>query len=313
MGTLGASHSLTPTPRRNQPGVSVRRLAKSYRAGVNGCSARVQALGGVDLDVAPGEALGVLGPSGAGKSTLLLTLAGLLRPDTGEVSWFGRPADVGGRPPGIAYVPDRATHYAFMTVREAVEYHATLRDIPAIDRATSVRDALAQTGLLAAADLMVRALPWNSAQRLAIAQALVCRPRLLLLDETFTGVDAAVRRELALALCGLVDDGLTVIIASDELGALESVATRIAVMASGRITAVVEPRALRQALALELTVAAPSVARRALGARVAEAERESSVIRFPLGDSTPEEILAHCRDLGVGVRTSRIIELREGG
>jgi ABC-type multidrug transport system ATPase subunit len=197
-----------------------------------------------------------------------------------------------------------------MTVREAVEYHATLRDISAIDRSTAVRDALAHTGLLGAADLMVNSLPWSSAQRLAIAQALVGRPRLLLLDETLTCVDAAVRRELASALSALVADGLTVVVASDELGALESVATRIAVMAAGRITAIVEPRALRQALALEVTVAAPSAARRALGARVAESDLGLSVICVPLGDSTPEEILAHCRDLGVEVRTSRIIALQ---
>jgi ABC-type multidrug transport system ATPase subunit len=313
MGTLGVHPPPpTPTPRPHTPGdsaVSLRCLGKSYRAGVSGCFARVQALRDIDLDIAPGEALGILGTSGAGKTTLLLALAGLLRPDSGQVSWFGRAADAGGRPPGIAYVPDRTTHYAFMSVQEAVEYHATMRDVTPLDRSTAVHDALSHMGLAGAGALPVSSLSWGSAQRLAVAQALVGRPRILLLDDTLTGLDAAVRREMALALSALVAGGLTLVVASDELAALNAVATRVAVMSGGRITGVVPPGELRQTLALELTVLASSPARRPLGARVAEAECSPEVIRFPLGDATPEEILAHCRDLGLEVRTSRIVRL----
>jgi ABC-type multidrug transport system ATPase subunit len=154
----------------------------------------------------------------------------------------------------------------------------------------------------------VGTLSWSSSQRLAIAQALVGRPRLLLLDDTLTALDGGVRRELASALCTLVADGLSIVVASDELAALEGVATRVAVMTAGRIMSFAEPRDLRQALALELTVAAP----RARGSRVAEGARDCSVVRLALGDSSPEEILAHCRETGIDVRTSRIIRLDDG-
>src|SRR2546423_7094720 len=105
------------------PALSMCGVSKCYRAGVRGCSATVIALRGVDLQVTSGEVVGVVGGVGAGKSTLLLCAAGLLRPDAGEVTWFGVGRHVRTAPPGVAYVPDCGAHYGFLTVREAVEYN----------------------------------------------------------------------------------------------------------------------------------------------------------------------------------------------
>jgi ABC-type multidrug transport system ATPase subunit len=279
---------------------------KSYRAGVAGCAAAVAAVRGVDLDVAAGEALGVLGPPGAGKSTLLLCLAGLLRPDAGTIAWFERSADEAGRPPGIVYVPDRAAHYAFMTVREAVEYHAMLRDVAG--QGTSVIDvALEQAGLAAVAATRVGDVPWSIGPRLSLAQALVGSPRVLLLDETLSGLDPRSRREIAVMLRTLVDRGMTVIAAAETLDSVDDLVTRVAVMLAGEMTGPVDFPAVPRQRVLELTVATPALARRIFGARVAEGLWDPHVLKVPLEGTSPEAILARCRASGIRVESSRVI------
>src|SRR5688500_18790969 len=255
--------------------LSARSLAKTYRAGVCGCSARVDALRGVDLDVVAGEAIGIIGPAGAGKSTLLLCLAGLLRPDAGAVSWFGRCADEAGRPAGIAYLPQRPTTYSFLSAREAVEYHAMLRGLPAAERADAVRTALDLAGLVADSGASSGMGSPDAAVRLSLAQALVGRPRILLLDDTLAGVEPGVHRAVSDILRTLAGQGLTLVVAAPALDTIEPVVERIAIMAEGSITAQFAMDALRGARAIELTVTAPALARRMLGARVAEAGAES--------------------------------------
>jgi ABC-2 type transport system ATP-binding protein len=282
-------------------------IAKTYHAGVTGCSGRVDALRGIDLEVAAGEAFGVLGAAGAGKSTLLLCLAGLLRPDAGTLAWFGRCGDEGGRPPGIAYVAHGTTAYAFMTVREAIEYQATLRDIATADRSAAVHDALEAVGLTADASAMVGSMARGAGARLALAQALVGRPRVLLLDETLSGMTPAARRDIVLILRDAIARGITIVVAADELDAIDALVSRVGVLLDGRLAAVVTPDALRQSHAIEITVASPAIARRIFGARVAEVAPERHVLRVPLAGTSPEAILARCQASGLRVETSRIV------
>src|SRR5438477_8379092 len=120
----------------------VERVVKQYRCGPWGRTEAVRALDGVSVSAAAGEIVGITGPRGAGKSTLLLCASGLVRPDGGSVSWFG--AKISGRdvPPGISFVPQRASYYSFLTVREALEYYATLHDLRSDDRALQVDRAV---------------------------------------------------------------------------------------------------------------------------------------------------------------------------
>ncbi len=306
-GSECPSNGAPRTPATLPPAVSVRGLTKSYHAGITGCSARVEALRGIDLDVHPGECLGLLGPPAAGKSTFLLCLAGMLRPDAGSVAWFGRSADVGGRPPGIAYVPHRAVHFAFMTVREVLDYHTMLREIPVDDRQGAVDEALESSGLAAAALAPVSALPRSFAPRLCLAQALVGRPRMLLLDETLSGLDPVTRRELSVVLRALSTSGVTLIIAAPELDVLEPLAHRVAIIVEGRISTVVDAALLRRSRSLELRVATPALARRIFGSRVAEVAWDRHLLRLPLEGTTPEAILARCQSSGIRVETSRVV------
>ena len=287
--------------------VSVRGLVKTYQAGIAGCSARVEALRGADLDIETGGVLGILGPPGAGKSTLLLCVAGLLRADAGRIEWFGRPCDHAGRPPGIAYVPERAAHYAFMTVREAVEYHLVLRDGAQRAADDAVDRALAGTGLLELAGVRIADLPWSARPQVSIAQGLVGAPRVLILDESLSALAPAARRDVARALRALAAAGTAVVVASEAFDVLEGLAPRIAIVIDGRVSPPVDAITLRRTSVLELTVATPAVARRLFDARVAEEAWDREVLRVSLDGTTPEAILARCRACGIRVEGSRIV------
>lgn len=226
--------------------LAFRDVTRSYSSGLPGAISTVEALRGVTLAVAQGECLGLLGPNGAGKSTLLLCGAGLLRPDAGSISWFGASDVRGGRPPGIAYVPDRSVYHRFLTVREALELYATLHELSGPERGACVAEAIARVQLDDHADKRIAQLSRGMLQRLGIAQALLGRARLILLDETLSGIDPVSARDIRSLLARLRSDGVTVVLSSHDLPSLERLATRVAVMVGGRISAIVDPIDLEQ-------------------------------------------------------------------
>jgi len=288
------------------PALSLRDIAKTYRAGMRGCAARIDALRSVSFDVAPGELIGLLGPNGAGKSTLLLCLAGLLRPDRGTIAWFGETVRH-PRPEGIAFVPERSAYYAFLTVREALEYYATLHELPPGDRRTRVAAAIERVQLGPHATKRVSQLSRGMIQRLGLAQALLARPRLLLLDETLSGLDPVARRDVRELLREMPGEGVTVVLSSHDMAALEQLATRVVVLVAGEVRAEFDPSALSGRRSLELRADAPSLAQRLLASRFSAMLLSDDRIRVPLDGVTPEEVLAHSRSLGIAVRTSRVV------
>ena len=213
--------------------VVIEKLVKRYRAGIAGCSAVVEALRGVDLSVEEGEVLGLLGPPAAGKSTLLLCMAGLLRPDQGAITWFERGPRVPMPPPGIAYAPERSIHYSFLTVRESLEYYATLQDIPGARG--RIEEAMHASALAGHAQRRVALLSRGMRQRLDIARALLSSPRLLLLDEPLADLDPGARRTSREILRTLAGRGVTLVIATRESFALEGVVSRVVTLVGGRI------------------------------------------------------------------------------
>jgi ABC-type taurine transport system ATPase subunit len=174
---------------------------------------------------------------------------GLLRPDRGSISWFGGPArrDVPARPDGIAYAGDRPFPYGFLTIREALEYAGIVRDLPVRDGADRVVRALDHTGLGAIADRRVDEIDGGALARLAIASALLARPRLVLVDDLAPGYDADTAAELLAVLRALAREGAAVVIAGrlvTRLAVLESVAsqpqTRFLALAGGRLAPISE-------------------------------------------------------------------------
>ncbi len=159
----------------------VRGLAKQF--------GRLPVIDGLDVTVSAGETLALLGPSGCGKSTLLRVLAGFERADAGEVTVDGVP--VAGPSPERGMVAQAGTLFPWLTVRQNVAFGP--RESGAAGAERAVADLLAVTGLADFADALPRQLSGGMRQRAAIAQVLVNRPPVLLLDEPFAALDAQTR------------------------------------------------------------------------------------------------------------------------
>jgi ABC-2 type transport system ATP-binding protein len=219
--------------------LSITGLTKLYRAGANHESRTVRALDGVTMSVHRGEIVGVTGSHGAGKSTLLLCAAGLVRPDGGTVRWFDSRLETPAIPPGIAYVPQRSSYYSFLTVREALEYYATLHDLGSRDRANQVDRAVREVALTDHVTRKVGCLAPPLLKRLGLAQALIGAPRALLLDETLSG-DLLTCLDIRGVLRRLSACGVSMLVAAEDAARLAGIAHRMVRLASGRIFSGIE-------------------------------------------------------------------------
>jgi iron(III) transport system ATP-binding protein len=197
----------------------------------------VTALDGVDLAVRSGSLVAVLGPSGCGKSTLLRCIAGFERLDGGEILVAGRPVAGTGLslPPErrrIAIVPQDGALFPHMSVAGNVAYGLDR----GARRSGRVAETLALVGLAGYEDRMPHQLSGGQQQRVAVARALAPRPPLVLLDEPFSALDAALRGELRRDVrAALRADGATAVLVTHDQGEALSVADEIAVMRAGRI------------------------------------------------------------------------------
>jgi heme exporter protein A len=195
---------------------------------------RVRVLHNVDLTLAPGEALAVAGPNGAGKSTLLRLLAGLMRPTAGDVRLLGRAlgGDAADARRAVGLLSHQSLLYDDLTLAENLTFAARLYGLP--HPVEAARAALAAAGLGARAGESPRRLSRGLLQRAAIARALLHGPRVLLLDEPFTALDAASADRLRDVLRARRAEGLGMVIVTHHLAEVWDVATRVAVMVDGR-------------------------------------------------------------------------------
>ncbi|MBZ5739214.1 ABC transporter ATP-binding protein [Nocardioides mangrovi] len=186
------------------------------------------------LDLADGQVLAVLGPSGSGKSTLLRAIAGL-EPSSGRMSWDGD--DLAGVPThkrGFALMFQDGQLFGHLTVARNVGYALRLRRTP--DAAARVRELLALVGLEGYEDRLPATLSGGERQRVALARSLAVRPRLLLLDEPLSALDAGLRGRLATDLARILREaGTTALMVTHDHEEAFAVADRLAVMRDGRI------------------------------------------------------------------------------
>jgi ABC-2 type transport system ATP-binding protein len=203
------------------------------------------ALRGVDFAAQPGELLAVIGPNGAGKTTLLSILAGIARPDEGEIHL----------PQGeVGWVPQQAALYRRLTVEENLLLFARLEKHE--DPRASVEKMLELTGLAERRREIVARLSGGNQQRINIAIGLLSRPVVLLLDEPSVGLDPRQRARLWEFVSGLAGRGTTVIFSTHDIQEAERYGGRMLVLADGEALFDGPPGELREAVRREAPEAA---------------------------------------------------------
>ena len=216
------------------PGVEVRDVGVSFP----GRGGRLVALDGINLTVRAGEIVALIGPNGSGKSTLLRVMAGLLRPDRGEVIVDGRPVD--GPDPKVGIVFQEPRLLPWRTTRQNVEYPLELAGVPAAERRTRVDTLLPLVGLHEAASQIPSELSGGLRQRAALARALALAPSVLLLDEPFSALDALTRERLNVELMAIAARAAsTVVVVTHSVQEAIFLADRVLVLSErpGRVVA----------------------------------------------------------------------------
>ena len=218
------------------PAILVDSLVKDYRTGLVG--QRVfRALNGVTLSVREGEVFGFLGPNGAGKSTALKILMSFLAPTSGATFVFGRDSRRVETRKDIGYLPETAQYPDYLTARETVTLYGRLSGMGGTALRSRVEETLGQVGLGPDMDKTLKYFSKGMQQRVGLAQAIVHRPRCLVLDEPASGLDPLCRREVREIIQHLRTQGMTILFSSHELSEVEAVCDTVAIVNRGMLCA----------------------------------------------------------------------------
>lgn len=211
------------------PVLVVRDLHKTYKSGQR----RIKALDGLDLQVFPSEIFGFLGPNGAGKTTAIKCIIGLVFPDKGEITLFGKSSSDISTRARIGFLPEEATFADYLTAEETLVFFARIMGIAAIDeRVGRVLDLVKLAGC---AQALVRTFSRGMKQRLGMAQVLLNNPELLILDEPLSGLDPMGRTMMKEIILGIKKSGKTVFMSSHQLLEIEQVCDRVAILCRGSV------------------------------------------------------------------------------
>jgi ABC-2 type transport system ATP-binding protein len=262
-----------------------------------------RALDNLTLSVEPGEVFGFLGPNGAGKTTTLKLLMQLVYPSAGRAEIFGLPVGDLEAKRRLGYLPENPYFYDHLTAEELLVYFARLFGYSSGEARTRAGRLLDEVGIAGERRLQLRKFSKGMLQRVGIAQALVNDPELVIFDEPMSGLDPLGRRDVRALILRLRDRGCTVFFSSHVLSDAETLCSRVAILAKGRLVAtgrLTDMLAFR-ARGWELVVAGVDrgfVAR--LGARVRSAVEISEgrySVELPL-DPPPERLLSELTAAG---------------
>ncbi|TMD16648.1 MAG: ABC transporter ATP-binding protein [Chloroflexi bacterium] len=208
--------------------VSVRDLRKRYRR------RDPWAVDGVTLELGAGQAFGLLGPNGAGKTSVVKMIAGLLRPDGGAITVFGSsPGDPAARAQ-LGFAPEDPDFPKFLRAAEVLDYFSSLLGLDDAERKRRIPETLAFAGL-ESERRQIRQYSKGMKQRLGIAQAILGRPKLLILDEPTADLDPLGRRDVRALIERLKQSGVAILLNSHLLSEVELVCDTVAIMAKGRV------------------------------------------------------------------------------
>src|SRR6266566_8871779 len=208
--------------------VSVQNLRKRYRR------RDPWAVDGVTFELEAGQAFGLLGPNGAGKTSVVKMIAGLLRPDTGTVSLFGSDPGNAVARKDLGFSPEDPDFPKFLRASEVLDYFASLLGLDQAERRRRIPETLAFAGL-EAERRQIRQYSKGMKQRLGIAQAILGRPKHLILDEPTADLDPIGRRDVRALIERLKESGVAILLNSHLLSEVEQVCDTVAIMAKGRV------------------------------------------------------------------------------
>ena len=283
------------------PAVRFQNVSKVYR----GARGPLRALDGVSFDIEPGEFFGLLGPNGAGKTTLISVLAGLARASGGSVTVMGHDvvADYPAARKSLGIVPQELVFDPFFSVRETLRIQSGYFGVRHND--DWIDELLSELGLADKANANMRQLSGGMKRRVLVAQALVHRPPVIVLDEPTAGVDVELRQTLWQFISRLNQQGHTVLLTTHYLEEAEALCSRIAMLKRGRVVALQRPAALLAGTAstmLQFKTDQPLPAALARGARVT-----GRIVQLKAHDATEvEALLAALRTGGVRVEELEI-------
>jgi len=211
-------------------------LTKDFRTGFWRAKPR-RALDALTLSVAPGEIFGLLGPNGAGKTTTLKLLLQLIFPTSGRAELLGRPAGDPAARQRLGYLPEHPYFYDYLTAEELLDYFGRLFGIDAAERRRRAAHLLDEVGIGAERRLPLRKYSKGMLQRVGLAQAMLNDPALLILDEPMSGLDPVGRRDVRALIARLHREGRTILFSSHILSDAETLCSRVAILARGRLAA----------------------------------------------------------------------------
>jgi ABC-2 type transport system ATP-binding protein len=213
--------------------LELRDVRKSFKLGFIPKTKEV--LKGVSFDVAEGEIFGYLGPNGAGKTSTIKCVLGLIFPDAGTISLFGRsPLDPKSKEK-LGFLPENPYFYDYLTAREFLDFYAQLFGVTREERIERIARLLKLVDMERASDLPLRKFSRGMLQRVGLAQALINEPTFVILDEPLGGLDPLGRKEIRDIILGLRDAGRTVLFTSHILQDIEMICDRVAIIVGGRI------------------------------------------------------------------------------
>ncbi len=272
----------TPMPDTRPLAIEARGLVKQFEG--------TRAVDGVDISVPQGAIYGILGPNGAGKTTTLRMLLGIIDPDAGVRRVFGHdnPHQIAKL---IGYLPEERGLYPSMKADEAIAFMGALRGLPLDEGRKRGRKLLEKHDLGHAADRQIRQLSKGMAQTVQLLGTLVHRPKLVVLDEPFSGLDAINQGKLERMIRALAEDGTTVIFSTHVIHHAERLCEGVAIIAGGKVPYAGSVEAARDRIPAQVRLETRAADGKWRSALPEDARREGDFWYFSLPESGIETLL----------------------
>ena len=245
--------------------------------GVSKAFGSTQALCDVNLTMEPGVIFGFVGANGAGKTTLMRIIMGVLLSDSGEILINGRPATPDDRRQ-IGYMPSERGLYAKMKILEQLVFFAEIRGMAKAEARKCAGEWIERLDLSKHAEKNLEALSTGNQQRVQLAVALIAKPRALILDEPFSGLDPIAVKTMSDVIREQAKEGLPVLFSSHQLELIDQISTEVAIISHGKIIANGTPADLRKAANVPQTIEIPTPLANIFGDLIAEDEDEQKTV-----------------------------------